>query len=117
MIADDNKKRIDDSWKEQVSREKSQQKEQGSFTPPEPDFSFFLTTLALQASIALGQVPNPATQKTEKDLQQAQFLIDTLDMLREKTKGNLTQEENQLLESVLYELKMRYVENTKEDTP
>lgn len=113
-MEEENKKKIDDGWKEQVAREKEQQKEQGGFMPPEPDFPFFVSTLALQASIALGQVPNPATQKTEKDIQQAQFLIDTLDMLHKKTAGNLTPEEIELLENVLYELKMRYVENTKE---
>ena len=53
------------------------------------DFNFFITTLALQASISLGQVPNPATNKTEEDLTQAKFLIDTLGVLQEKTKGNL----------------------------
>lgn len=112
-MEDGSRKKIDESWKDQVSREKLEQKEQGGFTPPEPDFSFFVTTLALQASIALGQVPNPATKQKEQDLQQAQFLIDTLDMLREKTKSNLTPEESGLLENVSYELKMRYVETTR----
>lgn len=83
--------------------------DQGSFIPPEPDFSFFVTTLALQASIALGAAPNPATDKKEENRPQAKFLIDTLAMLREKTKGNLTREESALLENVLYELRMQYV--------
>lgn len=82
---------------------------------PVADFSFFITTLALQASIALGQVPNPATQKKAKDLKQAQFLIDTLTMLKEKTKNNLTDEETRLHENLLHELKMRYVEESKAD--
>jgi hypothetical protein len=84
------------------------------FVPPEPDFSFFITTLSLQASIALGTVPNPATDKTEEDLTQAKFLIDTLAMLKEKTKGNLTPEEANLLESLLYELRMQYIAKQKE---
>lgn len=78
------------------------------------DFNFFITTLSLQASISLGQVPNPATNKTEEDLNQAKFLIDTLGMLQEKTKGNLTKDESGLLENLLYELRTVYLNNNKE---
>jgi len=66
----------------------------------------------LQASIGLGQVPNPNTNKTEEDLPQAKFLIDTLGMLKEKTKGNLTPEEINFLENLLYELRMSYISKT-----
>lgn len=79
------------------------------FVPPEPDFKFFITTLTLQASIALGHMANPSTNKIEKDPVQAKFLIDTLSMLQEKTKGNLTKEEADLLENLLYELRTAYV--------
>lgn len=78
------------------------------------DFNFFITTLSLQASISLGQVPNPATNKTEEDLNQAKFLIDTLGVLQEKTKGNLTKDESGLLENLLYELRTVYLNNNKE---
>lgn len=77
-----------------------------------PDFNFFITTLALQASVALGRIPNPATNKKEEDLPQAKFLIDTLGMLQDKTKNNLTAEESELLENFLYELRMQYVSKT-----
>lgn len=77
------------------------------------DFNFFITTLSLQASIALGQAPNPVTNKTEMDLTQAKFLIDTLGMLQEKTKGNLTKDESQLLENLLYELRTVYLNKHK----
>jgi hypothetical protein len=80
---------------------------------PVPDFSFFITTLALQASIALGQIPSPSTDKTEEDPIQAKFLIDTLAMLQEKTKGNLTSDETALLENVLYDLRMIYIGKNK----
>ena len=110
---DEEKKKVDESWKETIKKEKETVKDtQGSFTPPEPDFNFFITTLALQASISLGQVPNPASNKVEEDLVQAKFLIDTLGMLQEKTKGNLNAEESGLLENILYELRMRYIEKT-----
>ena len=110
---DEIKKSVDESWKETVKKEKEGLEKEGAFVPPEPDFNFFITTLALQASIGLGQVLNPATNKTEVDLTQAKFLIDTLGMLQEKTKGNLKKEENDLLENILYELRMQYLSNPK----
>jgi len=110
---DEIKKKVDEDWKERVEKEKEDLKKEGKFVPPEPDFNFFVTTLSLQASIALGQVPNPATNKTEEDLTQAQFLIDTLGMLKEKTKGNLSADEANLLENLLYELRMQYVSKTR----
>lgn len=91
-------------------------KNEEKFVPPTPDFNFFVTTLAIQASIGLGQVANPSTNKTEEDLIQAKFVIDTLGMLQEKTKGNLSKEESTLLENLLYELRMVYVEKTKDKT-
>lgn len=88
--------------------------EEKEFVPPNPDFSFFVTTLSIQASIALGQIPNPANNKTEEDLTQAKFLIDTLDMLTDKTRGNLGENESKLLENMLYELKTLYIAKDKE---
>lgn len=79
-----------------------------------PDFKFFITTLGLQASIFLGKIPNPASKKIEQNLPQAKFLIDTLDVLKEKTSGNLTKDETDLLETLLYELRMEYVNKNKE---
>lgn len=116
------KKRVDESYKTGVEREK--QKTEGAssaprgaqraeeFVPPEPSFPFFITTLAMQASIALGDAQNPADGKKEESLPQAKFLIDTLGMLQEKTKNNLTSEENSMLEGILYELRMRYVQKS-----
>ena len=110
---DENKKSVDEQWKETVEKEKEALKSEKEFTPPVPDFNFFITTLSLQASIALGQVPNPATNKTEEDLTQAKFLIDTLGMLQEKTKGNLNKDETGLLDNLLYELRMVYLSKDK----
>lgn len=106
---EENKKNIDEQWKQAVEKEKESLKNEKEFVVPNPDFNFFITTLSLQASIALGQVPNPVSKKTEEDLTQAKFLIDTLGMLQEKTKGNLTKEEMELLENLLYELRMVYL--------
>jgi len=107
-MGEENKK-IDGEWKEAVEKEKDALKGKNISGLPEPDFNFFITTLALQASIAIGDIPNPNTNKKEESLNQAKLLIDTLDILKEKTKGNLTSEENKLLENVIYELKMRYI--------
>lgn len=109
---DEIKKKNDESWKEEVGKEKEAFKKEKDFVPPEATFNFFITTLALQASISLGQIPNPQTNKIEEDLNQAKFLIDTLVMLKEKTKGNLNTEEENLLENILYELRMQYVNKT-----
>ena len=83
------------------------------FIPPVPDFKFFISILSLQATIFLGQIPNPVSQKTEEDLPQAKFIIDTLGMLQEKTRGNLIAEETELLENLLYELRTMYLSKNK----
>ena len=112
---DELNKNIDESWKEAVGKEKANLEKEGKPIPPEPDFSFFVTTLSLQASIDLGEVPNPVTNKKEEDLVQAKFLIDTLGMLKEKTQGNLTPEETSFMENVLYELRMQFIAKTKKE--
>lgn len=78
---------------------------------PEIDFSNFVLSLAATAMMQLGVVPNPETgEPGEPDFLSARHMIDTLDMLREKTRGNLDEEEAQLLDSMLYELRVRAVE-------
>ncbi len=110
---EERKKHIDESWKETVEKEKGTLNKQAEAASQEPDFNFFVTTLAIQASIFMGEMPNPATNKKEEDLPQAKFIIDTLGMLKEKTKGNLSQEETNLIENVLYELRMQYITKKK----
>lgn len=110
---DEINKNIDETWKEAVKKDKQAANEGGGPMPPEAvDFNFFITTLAIQASICLGQMPNPVTNKKEENPSQAKVIIDTLDILKEKTKGNLTADENKLLENILYELKMLYIQKT-----
>ncbi|MDP2906218.1 MAG: DUF1844 domain-containing protein [Candidatus Omnitrophota bacterium] len=112
---DEPKKNIDESWKDAVEKEKETLKKDGKFVVPEADFTFFITTLALQAAIALGQMPNPVSNKKEEDPAQAKFIIDTLGMLKEKTNGNLSAEEDKALENVLYELRMQYISRPKDN--
>ncbi|MDD5005640.1 MAG: DUF1844 domain-containing protein [Candidatus Omnitrophica bacterium] len=102
-------KKIDESWKESVEKEKKEPAKEKEIPIPEATFSFFITTLGIQAAIALGEIPNPMTNKTEENLDQAKYLIDIIDMLKEKTKNNLTKEEGQMVESLLYDFHLKYV--------
>jgi hypothetical protein len=114
---DEQIKKSDDSWKETVEKEKQAQAqnpaEDGSSLPIQADFTFFVTTLSIQAAIALGAMPNPVTSQIEVDLKQAKLIIDTLAMIKEKTQGNLNPEEDSLIDNMLYDLRMQYVEKTK----
>ena len=77
---------------------------------PQLDFFNYVASLGFQAMIFLGEAPNPVTNTQEKNLKQAKFLIDTLVLIREKTVGNLSKEEGELLNGSVYELQRRFVE-------
>lgn len=72
-------------------------------------FAGFVMGLSTQVLLHLGEVADPATGKTERDLPAAQQLIDILGVLRAKTAGNLDENESALLDSMLYDLRIRYV--------
>jgi uncharacterized protein DUF1844 len=79
-------------------------------------FIGFVLSLAHTAAFHFGDVPDPATGKNgDANLGAAKQLIDILALLEEKTRGNLSAEERQLLEQLVYELRMRYVEATKSE--
>ena len=81
---------------------------------PEVDFSNFVLSLAATAMVQLGMVPDPETgQNVQPNLPIAQHTIDTLVLLQERTAGNLDSEEEKLLESMIYELRLRFVEAGK----
>jgi hypothetical protein len=71
-----------------------------------------ITTLVTEAMISLGQIPHPHTGEAVFHPQQAKYLIDMVDMLREKTKGNVTPDETQLMDHLLHQLRMAYVQLT-----
>lgn len=78
---------------------------------PQIDFSTFIISLSTSVLCHLGLVEDPNTgERGEPDLELASQTIDTLAVLEEKTRGNLDDEEKQLLESLLYEMRMRFVE-------
>ncbi len=79
----------------------------------EVSFDRYLLQLATQALFALGLVPNPITKKTEKDIPAAKYTIDLLELIQQKTKGNLDENEEKILEDILYDLRMKYVQSIK----
>ncbi len=80
---------------------------------PQIDFSTFILSLSHSAYVHMGDVSLPDGERLEKDLPLARQTIDILSILSDKTKGNLTGDEERLLEQVLYELRMRYLEVSK----
>jgi len=82
--------------------------------PFQVDFSTFIMSLTSSAFYHLGDMPDPSTGKKEVNLPAVQQTIDMLIMLREKTKGNLKEDEKKLLEQLVYELQVKYVAKTKE---
>jgi hypothetical protein len=76
---------------------------------PPADFATFVAMLANNVMLFLGQIPDPVTQQRRRDLPQAKHTIDILVMLREKTRGNLSPDEAQLLQELLPQLQMAYV--------
>ena len=89
----------------------SKEKETESF---QIDFSTFIMSLTSSAFYHLGDMPDPSTGKKEVNLPAVQQTIDMLFMLREKTKGNLKEDEEKLIEQLIYELQVKYVAKTKE---
>lgn len=75
-------------------------------------FSFLVMSYQTAALMQLGQLKDPNTKKVEKDLETAKLSIDILGMLQEKTRNNLTEDEAELLDSVLRELRLAYVKET-----
>ena len=85
--------------------------EQGAAPPA--SFEFLVHTLFTQALMALGRVPNPITKQSHRNVPTAKHFIDTLAMLEQKTAGNLSADEQRLLEEVQHQLRLMYMEETK----
>jgi len=109
-MSDEIKKHVDESWKEAVQKEKAaDETNKSARAPVEVSFGLFITGLMMEAMMALGDLENPVTHKKDSNLEHAKILIDTLEMLNEKTKNNLDKEEDEALNSILYDLRMRFV--------
>ena len=79
---------------------------------PPPSFSLLIATFASQAMVAFGKAPDPIEGKTEIRLELGRHAIDMLDILQQKTKGNLTEDEAAMLEGNLHQLRLEFVEAT-----
>ena len=95
---------------EEKVQEKAEQKESPPPPPlPEVNFSTFIISLSTEVLFHLGEFPHPVSGERKKDLPMAKHAIDTRAMLKEKTQGNISDEEKQLLEGMLYDLRMAYI--------
>jgi hypothetical protein len=92
--------------------EPTPEEERGQGPLPEVSMATFIFSLSSSALVHLGEIPEPETNQAIVDLPIAKQIIDTLGMLQEKTKGNLDQEEERLLNAVLYDLRMRYIQKS-----
>lgn len=117
---------IDEDWKSQVQAEKEAVK-QGPDAPaaapgdtpeefpddpemPPASFEMLVTGLATEAMMAMGQIPNPITGEAQVRRHQAKYLIDTLEVLRDKAKGNIEPDEANAIEGLLHQLRMAFVQ-------
>ena len=134
-------KKVDEAWKESVSPDPSlgsgmpkgsqtadrdskqaaedfgknpmgEGSEEGFSDDPQISFGTFISSLGFQGLVHLGEVENPVTRRKEARLEAVMETIDLLLMLKEKTEGNLTPEENGLLSSLIADLQTRYVKRT-----
>jgi hypothetical protein len=120
-MTDIEKKKVDEDWKRQASLEKEAaavEAEEETVNPApyegQMNFSGLVSMLATQAMLFLGAIPDPQTGQTRLDLEQARIPIDTLEMLKEKTKGNLSAQEAEQLKQVLSDLRMAYVQVSRQ---
>ena len=106
----------EEATKEEPQREAKEeaQKEEAQPTPlPEINFTSFIFSLSTSALLHFGEITDPISNKKERNLPLAKQTINLLGMLKEKTKGNLSKEEDELLDNILYNLRMKYVEEMK----
>lgn len=116
-MAEERKLQVDDDWKNQVAAEKEQLSKtlDDEQRPPWPDADFagLVQLLAMQAMIGLGGFAGPGGQQIPPNIEMAKHHVDLLDVLEAKTKGNLTTEEQNMLNVTLHQLRMAYVETVQ----
>ncbi len=115
-MSEDKKIIIDEDWKSQVEAERealdqepSQPEKAEPQAFPPASFEMLASMLATEAMMAMGQLPVPGSEKVEANLEQARYMIDMLEMLAEKTKGNLELPEENALKDLLHQLRMAFV--------
>lgn len=111
-MPDEKKIIVDDDWKAEAKREKERLAEQTAKPEslPAPTFSELLNIVVMQAMAGLGLLPGPGGERYAPNLEVAKHFIDLLQVLEDKTRGNLTPEEKTLLDHVLYDTRMTFVQ-------
>jgi hypothetical protein len=112
MPDSDKKIIVDDDWKNEAKREKERLAEQTAQreAPPEPSFAELVNLIVMQALAGLGLLAGPGGERIPPNIEVAKHFIDMLQMLEDKTKNNLTPDEKRLLDQVLYETRMSFVQ-------
>ena len=107
-----NKIIVDDDWKAEAKREKERLAEETAKPEmlPAPSFAELLNIIVMQAMAGLGLLPGPDGRAIPPNIEIAKHFVDMLHLLEDKTKGNLTPEEKNLLDQVLYETRMSFVQ-------
>jgi hypothetical protein len=111
----DTEGQVKEEAKEQASQEgkkeeKAEEREERTSSPlPEVNFSSFILSLSSSILLHLGEIADPQSGEKKKDLALAKQTIDIITLLKEKTAGNLTEEEQNLVEHILYDMRMRFV--------
>jgi len=112
----DTEGKVKEEAKEQAKKEeKAGERKEKEFTPlPEVNFSSFVLSLSSSILLHLGEIADPQSGEKRKDLALAKQTIDIITVLKDKTKGNLTDDEKELLEHLLYDMRMRFVKASQE---
>ncbi len=126
-MSDEKKIIIDEDWKSQVAAEKEAAARRPSADEdaagpaenaadgpmPEASFELLVSTFVTEAMVALGQFPHPGSGQIEADPGHAKFAIDMLEVISEKTKGNLDAMEEQGIKDILHQLRMAFIAVTQ----
>ena len=108
-IKEETEKPLDDATSEESESAKAQEEERTDYQLPEINFATFIFSLNHSVLVHLGVMDDPSTGENVKNLPLAKQTIDILGMLEEKTRGNLTGDEEKMLKNILYDLRMIYI--------
>jgi hypothetical protein len=119
-MTDEQKKIIvDDDWKAEAKKEKERLAQETSAPEPlpSPTFAELINMIAVQAIVGFGGMTGPGGERIPPNLEIAKHYVDMLQVLEDKTKGNLTDDEKSLFDQVMYEIRMRYIQSASGGAP
>lgn len=110
---------VDDDWKAEAKREKERLAEETAKPEalPDPSFAELINIIVMQALAGMGLLAGPGGERIPPNLEVAKHFVDLLQLMEDKTKGNLTPEEKKLLDQVLYETRMSFVQIAQGGAP